>query len=169
MKESYFFFGVYRATVREAVLTLARIMKEHPDSITIYYLFNLLESNPHLFSPHSPEDLRQTVADHKARLEKYESLIESISEQRDRVIAHLDRKHVNDPSHLFAHPHGVNLTELGKCLWEVLDILNSYAVYSGREFDPGNLRNAIAGDVGILLRWMSEYAEPGEWKRPPMF
>lgn len=169
MKTSYFFFGVYQAAVREAIMALARIMKEHPDSITIYYLFNLLEKRPHLFSPDSPESVGQAVAGHKARLEKYGPLIESVCEQRDRVGAHLDRKHVNNPSDLFAHPQGVNLTELGECLWEVLDVLNFYAGYYGNEFDPSNLESAIVGDVDILLKWMSKHGRPKEWIRPPVF
>jgi hypothetical protein len=169
MKNSYFFFGVYEAAKREAVLALARIVKEHPDSITIYYLFNLLENNPRLLSSDSPGSVRRAVAEHRAQLKKYEPLIGSVCEQRDRVGAHLDRKHVNNPSDLFAYPQGVNLTELGECLWEVLDILNFYAGYYGNKFDPSNLEGAIAGDVDILLKWMVEYGKPGEWIRPPVF
>ena len=168
MKMSYFFFGVYRAVVREAILALSRIMKEHKDSITIRYLFNLVENNPRLFSPDSPESVGRSVASHRVRLEKYGSLIESVCEQRDRVGAHLDRKHVNNPSDLFAHPQGVNLTELGECLLEILDILNFYAGYYGNEFDASSLERAIAGDVDILLKWMSEHGRPEEWIRPPV-
>lgn len=167
MRASNFFYWAYQATEREAIMALARIIKEHPDSITIDYLFNLVENNPHLFSPDNPGSVRQAVANHRARLEKYQSLIESVCEQRDRVGAHLDKKHVNNPADLFVHPQGVNLTELGDCLWEVLDILNFYADYYGTEFDPSNLESAIAGDVDILMRWMSEYGKPGEWIMPP--
>lgn len=169
MKNSYFFFGVYEAAKREAILALARIMKEHPDSITIHYLFNLLENNPRLLSSDNSESMRRAVAGHRAQLEKYEPLIESVCEQRDRVLAHLDRKHVNNPSDLFAYSQGVNLTELGDCLWEVLDVLNFYAGYYGNEFDPSNLEGAIAGDVDILLKWMRECGKPEEWIRPPVF
>jgi hypothetical protein len=169
MKNSYLFFGVYEATKREAILALARIMKEHPDSITIHYLFNLLENNPRLLSSDNSESVRRVVAGHRAQLEKYEPLIESVCEQRDRVLAHLDRKHVNNPSDLFAYPQGVNLTELGECLWKVLDVLNFYAGYYGNEFDPSNLEGAIAEDVDILLKWMREYGKPDEWTRSPVF
>ena len=169
MKASYFFFGVYQAAVCEAILALARIMKEHPDSITIHYLFNLLENNPRLFSPDSPESVGQAVAAHRVQLKKYELLIESVCEQRDRVGAHLDRKHVNNPSDLFVHPQGVNLPELGECLREILDVLNFYAGYYGNEFNPSNLESAIVGDVDILLKWMSKHGRPEEWIRPPVF
>lgn len=169
MKASYFFFGAYQAAGSEATLALARIMKEHPDSITIHYLFNLVEKNPRLFSPDNPESVRQAVAAHRRQLKKYELLIESVCEQRDRVGAHLDRKHVNNPSDLFTHLQGVNLTDLGECLGAVLDVLNFYASYYGYEFDPSHLESAIVGDVDILFKWMREHGRPEEWVRPPVF
>lgn len=168
MKRSYFFYGVYQAAVREAILTLSKLASEHRDSITVYYLFNLVEHNPSLFSSDSPESVRASVADHKARLDKYRPLIESVREQRDRVIAHLDRRHVNNPSDLFTHTEGVKLTELGECMREVLDILNVYAGYYEREFRASYLEGFISGDVHILLNWMHEHGKPGEWIRPPV-
>lgn len=169
MKRSYFFFAVYQAAVSEAILALSRILKEHKDSITIHYLFNLAENEPRLFSSDSPETVRSSVAAHRARLEEYGPLIDSVIEQRDRVGAHLDRRHVNNPSDLFAHPHGVNLTEVGECLREVLDILNLYARYYGKEFRASHLERAVAGDVDILLKWMKQHGRPEEWIRPPVF
>jgi CRISPR/Cas system-associated endoribonuclease Cas2 len=169
MQRSYFFFTVYEAAVREAILALSKLTRIHRDSITVYYLFNLVEHNPRLLSSDSPESVRASVADHKGRLGKYGPLIESVREQRDRVVAHLDKRHVTNPSDLFAHPEGVNLTELGECLREVLDILNIYAGYYGSEFRASHLESFISGDVDILLKWMREHGRPEEWIRPPVF
>jgi hypothetical protein len=166
---SYLFNGVYLASVNEAVLALSRVVIEDESSITIHYLFNYAEHNPRLFSSQEIEDVRRSAETHKKRLQKYEQLIQSVKEQRDRVLAHLDKKHVNDPSALFSYPQGVNLTELGECLQELLDIFNFYAGYYDRGFDPGHLKEAISGDVDVLLRWMKEYGKPEEWIRHPVF
>jgi hypothetical protein len=170
MTESYFFFGVYRAAMREATLALSRIMREHKDSITIYYLFNLIEDNAQLFSADDPEGLRQSVIDQKNQLEMHRVLIDSVSEQRNRVMAHLDRKHINAPADLFSHPDGVNLPELEKCLWEILDVLNFYAGYYGTgKFDVSDLESAITEEVDILLRWMRKYGRQEEWEKRALF
>ena len=135
MKFSFFFRIVYSASVREAVLALARITKEHGDSETIYHFFNLVENNPRLLSPDDTRVVKQSVKTHRELLANHEPLIESVCEQRDRVLAHFDKKHVNDPSSLFAHPQGVDLTELGDCLREVLAILKYWgAEYFDRDF-----------------------------------
>jgi len=170
MERSYFFFTVYHAALREAILALSRLTREHKDSITIYYLFNLVEHNPRLFSQDGPESLPTSLAAIKARLDKYGPLIESVREQRDQVLAHLDRKHVNNPSDLFAHPGGVNPTELGECLRELSGILNVFdADLYGKEFTVSHLQSFVSGDVDVLLRWMHEHGKPGEWIRPPVF
>lgn len=169
VKLSYFFAAVYRASLREAVLALARLVIDHRDSITIHYLLNYAENNSSLFSSVNPEEVRNAVKSHKVQLKKYEPLIESVREQRDRVLAHLDRKHINNPADLFLHPQGVNLTEVEECFQKVLEILNFYGGYYGREFNPKNLEKAVQGDVDILVGWMKEYGRPEEWVRPPVF
>jgi hypothetical protein len=170
MEGSYFFFGVYRATIREAVFALSRIMIEHKDGITIHYLFNLVEQNARQLSQEDHEGVRNSVSSYKVHLQKYATLIESVREQRDRVAAHLDRKHVNNPSALFLHLEGVLLPELGKCLWEILDILNFYASYYGDgRYNVSDLKGAIEGEVNILLGWMQEHGRQEDWKRPPLF
>ena len=169
MMRSYFFSVVYHAAMNEAVLALSRVMKEHKDSVTIHYLFNLVESEQHLLALDGPETVRRSVADHKSRLEKYQVLIESALEQRDRRGAHLDRKHVNTPSDVFKYPQGVNVSQLQECFVEVLDILNFYARYYDEAFVLSHLESAIEGDVDILLRWMREHGRPEEWIRPPVF
>jgi hypothetical protein len=170
MKSSHFFQMAYQASVREAILTLARITREQGDSITIHHFFNLVENNPRLLSPDDTRAVKQSVKTHKELLARYQPLIESVCEQRDRVLAHFDKKHINDPSSLFEHPQGVNLTELGDCLREILSILKHWGVeYFDRDFIVSHFQGTINGDVDILLDWMNTYGRPGEWIRAPQF
>jgi len=169
IKRSYLFYGAYLASTNEAILAVARTAIADSDSITIHYLLNYAENMPHLFSSDDHEIVRQSVKEQKGRLEGFAPLIDSIREQRDRVLAHLDRKHVNDPSALFAHPEGVDMTGVGRYLIAILDVVNFYAGFFNTEFDPRHLEAAIAGDIDILVRWMSQYGKPEEWIRPPIF
>lgn len=169
MRQSWFFRTVQDATMRGAILALAKLTKKHKDSISVHYLFNLVDQNPRALCSDSPDTLRECVADHRATLDRFEGLIDSACEYRDRVVAHLDRKHVTQPSDVFAHPKGVNLTELGECLGQVLSIVNHYAGYYDKQFSLDHLKSFISGDVDILVEWMREYGTPAQWVRPPTF
>jgi hypothetical protein len=169
LKMSNFFFGIYLASIREAVLALARIVDANSNSISIYYLFNLVENNSRLLSQEDAKHIRDSIADQKAQLKIYDHLFVSVFDQRDRVLAHLDKKHINDPSNLFGNPKGVNLTDLGKCLNDILDILEFYYDYFEREHNISNIEEEITGDVDIILKWMNQYSKPDDWIRPPVF
>jgi hypothetical protein len=169
MQRSYFFYTVSEAVAREAILSLSKLTKEQKGSVTVHYVLNLVEKNPSQFSSDRPDGARESVADHRARLDDYKAFLENVWEHRDRVVAHLDRRRVTRPSDLFTRPDGVNLTKLGDCLRDLLGILNTYAGYYGREFKVNHLERLVAGDVDILVKWMCEHAKPEEWVRPPDF
>ena len=169
MGSSWFFRTVEDATLRGAILALAKITDGHRDAISIHYLFNLVEHNPRVLCSDSPDTLRESVAEHKATLARFEGLIDSVREYRDRVVAHLDRKHVTQsPEEVLPHPK-VNLRELGECFRQVLKIVNHYVGYYDNEFLLDHLESYISGDVDILVSWMSEHGKPEEWNRPPVF
>jgi hypothetical protein len=169
MRYSWFFFAMSQAAAREAVLSLSKLTKKQQDSVTVYYLFNVLEKSPDRFCSDSADTVRKSVAAHRERLDKYRPLLESVWEHRDRVVAHLDRKHITHPSHLFTHSDVVNFTELEACLRDLLDILNHYARYLHKEWKVSHLESFVSGDVDILVKWMCEHGKPEEWARPPNF
>jgi hypothetical protein len=169
MRSSYFFITVEDATLRGAMLALAKITDGHRNAISIHYLFNLLEQNARVLCSDNPGTLRESVAEHKAALARFEGLIDSVREYRDRVVAHLDRRHVTQaPEEVIAHPK-VNLGELGECFRQVLEIVNYYVGYYDNEFSLGHLEPSISGDVDILVSWMNEHGKLGDWVRPPLF
>ena len=120
----YFFVGVYYACLHEALLVLSKLIIEHEDSITLFYLLNQVTNNPHLLEYATLEDVKDAIGEHRKMLEDYAPLRETIRTQRNRVIAHLDRKNINDPSAILSAP--VNMIELRDCYQELLKIVNVY-------------------------------------------
>jgi len=64
-------------------------MSKKDDEISVQYLFNMCNRNKKLSC------MRQS---HQKQLEGLIPLIEQVKTWRDLTIAHLDKKHVNDPS-----------------------------------------------------------------------
>ncbi|RLI51185.1 MAG: hypothetical protein DRP09_19475 [Candidatus Thorarchaeota archaeon] len=145
----YFFITVYQACLHEAVLVLSKLVIAHKDSITVFYLLDQAENNPHLFSHTTHENVDMFVKKHKELLGNYGSLIDSVRNQRDRVIAHLDRKHINDPSTISNLP--VNMVEVEKCFQDILEIINVYKkYYDNSEFCLAHAQQNIERDISFL-------------------
>jgi hypothetical protein len=115
---------VYYASLHEALLVLSKLIVDHEDSINLYYLLNQVTNNPHLLEYATHKDVQEALSEHRKTLEDYTPLRETVRIQRNRVIAHLDRKHINDPSTILSTP--VNMIELRDCYKELLEIVNVY-------------------------------------------
>jgi len=94
-----------------ALLAVTKVVKPHDDSLSIYYLLNCIESNPGVYSSIIVAELRGTEL--KKQIERHRKDLKEISaslpltrliEERDRVVAHLDRKLVNNPDGMFSSP-----------------------------------------------------------------
>lgn len=145
----YFFAAAYYAFLHESVLVLSKLIIQHKDSICMFYLLNQAENNTRLFKFATPDCVKQSVKEHRALLDNYAPLVESVRTQRDRVIAHLDRKNINDPSAIFSAP--VNMTEVGDCFQAILGILNVYkGYYNNSELYLTEIEGAIQEDVDFL-------------------
>src|SRR5262249_14458514 len=90
----YFFAGAYDACLRESILSLAKLTDSDQDSITIVYLLNIAKQNREAFQRAVPDESDMAVTRHQKLLKELRPLIASVKGQRDRVIAHLDRKHI---------------------------------------------------------------------------
>ena len=132
---------------------LAKLAVVDKDSITIEYLLDAAIYTPSAFPSISSEELRTVIAQHRKQLEKLRPLIESVREQRDRVIAHLDRKHINDPAIILSNP--VNMTEVGQCFETLLQMVNLYGgYYDGSEFSFDPIEHRVQAEIGYLITLM---------------
>ena len=140
--------AAYQACLNEAVLVLAKLVIPCEDSITFSYLLNQAENNPGLFEFAHGHQLEASVERHRQVLEEHE-LVPTIKTQRDKVLAHFDKKHINDPSVITSLP--VNMTEVESCYEELVDILNVYKGYhDDSQFHLGLVEQSVRDDVEYI-------------------
>jgi hypothetical protein len=148
-----FFAGTYEACLRESLISFSKIVMPDQNSITIDYLLNCAMQSPQVFSRIAKADLQKLVTRHKAQLDAFRPLFENVKVQRDRVLAHLDRKHINDPSAVFAE--SIDMVEVERCFGALLQIINGYnRVFDNSELSLKDVGESIQGDVGYLVQLM---------------
>ena len=147
----FFFMGTFYASLNDAILTLSKLLIDHPDSISIYYLLNYAQNNSSEFRFTTPDKIKQAIESHKQKLGMYNSLLVNVKFQRDRVLAHFDRKHVNDPASILSNPP-LDMDEVETCYKELHHILNDYNLYYDKsEFYLKNIEEEVKEDLEYLL------------------
>jgi hypothetical protein len=147
----YFFLSVYAACIESTILALARLVIEHADSVTIGYLLNCAFNNPSDFAYADKETVQSSVAEHRKQLDNIANLVESVRTHRDLTIAHLDRKHVNQPGAIDSLVP-IDLRQVENLFSQLLNIVNVYKGY----FDSSEYRIDVLGprikeDISYLL------------------
>ena len=146
-----FFAGTYEACLRGSLISFSKIVIPDQDSITIDYLLNCTLQSPQAFSRIAKDDLQRLVTRHKAQLDAFRPLFENVKVQRDRILVHLDRKHINDPSAVFAEP--IDMSEIERCFGALLQIINDYNhVFDNSELSVEDVGESIQEDVGYLVQ-----------------
>jgi len=98
--DSNFIVAVYLASYNTLMLALANIAKPDDDSINLHYLFNCIRGSRRSFSGEQYDQLVAFLLEFESALLEIEGTIEAAIKIRDTTVAHLDRKHVNNPSAL---------------------------------------------------------------------
>ena len=124
----YFFNTIEMSCLETAILTLSKLLVPQADSITIPYLLNFAEQNPSEFPKAQVEGLTEAIARHREQLETLETLVANIKEQRDRIIAHLDKLHVSNPNAISTIPL-LDYREVESVFKTIHDIINENASY----------------------------------------
>ncbi|MBU0494645.1 MAG: DUF433 domain-containing protein [Chloroflexi bacterium] len=159
----YFFVWTYQTSERESILTLAKLAIPDKDSITIHCLLNHALQSRRAFPFATPAEIKQAVARDKKQLEGFAPLIETIKGERDHVLAHFDRKLVNDPLKAFSH-RPVDMTEVERCLQELLRIVNTYKGYcNNSELGMSVLERNLQEDIAFLIMLMQRADADTTW------
>lgn len=168
-RSSYFLAVVYYASLRESALALATMVEQRKNQseITIHWLLTYAENSPSLFSDADYTEVRESAKRHRRQLQEHQTLIDNVLQHRDRILAHLDKKHVNDPESLLSNPAGINLIEMEQCFQVILEILDFYMKYYGTGDDFESMKKSIEGDVNILLGLIEKHTGFVDWVRPP--
>ncbi len=129
-REVAFFEIVYDACRREALLSLAKLVIAEKESLSVEYLLNCaLEVPSKGFAHASREELKAAVSEHRHRLAELAPLVEDLKARRDRSLAHLDRKHVNEPQ-ILANA-AIDLEKVDQAFEMSREIINVYRGYFG--------------------------------------
>lgn len=155
----YFFISAYLSCTESAVLALSRLVIPNQDSINIEYLLNTAKHNSKVFSNVGKEEVLKAILEHEQKLKTIASLMVSIKDHRDRTLAHLDRKHINDPAAIIANP-SIDMQEVEKVFYLILQIINTYKGYlDSSELYLTNLEKEIEDDLGYLLNLIKKADE----------
>jgi hypothetical protein len=146
-----FFAAAYQAATNETILGLSKLLDEQKDSISFHYMFNLIEYNCKKF-PYSQRDkVILSVKTHRMQILEHQTLLVSIKSQRDRILAHSDRKIINQPELLEVEPFIV-FDEIQSCLDDLLVILNSYLLnIKDSEYDLTHIIKQAKQDTDYLI------------------
>ena len=147
----YFFSSVEESCLETAILILAKISISHIDSISIPYLLDYSEQNPTAYLNVGSDEIRSLVSMHRKEIEKLSSILGNIKEQRDRTIAHLDKKHIKKPSSVYAFPP-LNLADVENLYVVLLNIVNDYSKYlvPSSEIRLDSIKPGVIDDVEYL-------------------
>ena len=146
----YLYSAVYWACIDDAILVFSRLLLKNPDSVTLHNLLYIAENQSTLFKFATPEIIKESVANSRVQLEGFTPLFEVIKTQRDKMLAHLDKKHVNDLDDILAIPL-INFYEVENCLHETLKIFNVYkGFYDQSKLYLGDVEDNLREDVEYL-------------------
>jgi hypothetical protein len=116
-----FFQTVSEASIREAILGITSLTDENQESINFKLLLDMAENHPRLLR-HSQVEAKRLVESNRLRLSSLDPVLKAIRPVRDRELAHLDRKHLNDPAAISPDP--IQDQDLSHCI-DVLDMILS--------------------------------------------
>lgn len=100
-KDDIFIGTVIISSYNTLVLTLANCIKRNSDSIDLYYFFNCVRGSKKKLGDDKYNQIMAHIEEFEAELERVSNITKAVIELRDTTVAHVDRKHVNNPSALF--------------------------------------------------------------------
>ncbi|HLO13937.1 MAG TPA: hypothetical protein VK206_03845 [Anaerolineales bacterium] len=133
-RDEIFISAIFVSTYNTVVLALANSVKSNQESVHLTYLFNCIASSKDELGTEAYNQLAKFIPEFQSALQKISSTINGAITLRNTAVAHLDRRHINNPLSLIQDPPitwdelemaynivGSGLSEIGKHLG-VLDI-----------------------------------------------
>jgi len=144
----YFCVTVYVSCVEYTILGFSKLMSEKKDEISVRYLLNICNEKPVAFANVDQGEVSNMVQRHQKQLTELKTLVRQVELWRDRAIAHLDRKYINDPA-IIANIQPVDMEYIGESFILLQDIINVYREWLG---------------MSLLLLQNAEKKMHGEWE-----
>lgn len=146
-QERYFLVAAHVSCVESALLGFSMLMSKK-DEVNVRYLLDMCNKESSAFTRVNQANVSSVVQKHQQQLAKLEPLVQQVKMWRDKAIAHLDRKHINDPSAI-AKVQPVEMEEVGEGFILLQDIINVYRKWLG---------------MGLLRLKVAELKMADEWK-----
>ena len=96
-KDDIFIYSVITSSYNTLVLALANTIKPNSDSIHLSYLFNCIRESKKILGKDKYNQIMSHITEFESELDKLSNITMTLIELRDSTVAHLDRKHVNNP------------------------------------------------------------------------
>ena len=109
---SNFFQTARKATFCEAVLGITRLSENDKEAINFKLLLDIVENHPRIL-PYNLVGMESLVAYQREKLASLDPILQTLRPIRDRELAHLDRKHINDPQVVTTNT--VPISDLSHC------------------------------------------------------
>jgi hypothetical protein len=156
-------FDTFYATCSDqSVLILSRMVVAKDDweddkSINLQYLANQAENKPSAFKYAKPGDVKSLLEKQAKLFELHKPLIAILRNQRDQNIAHLDRRHINDPTW---HKTQIQLdfSQVEKLYKDLIDVLTTYhGLFYGGELAFADWESVTKEEVKNLIEYYESY------------
>jgi len=155
--ETFTFSCLDDASLILSRMVIAKDIIKNDDSVNVQYLFRQAGNNPSLFRFANPGEIESMIPKHLALLDSHKGIIDILKNQRDKNLAHLDRKHVNQPGWHESQPE-LNWSEVESLYQDLVSIMNSYfKLFYGKKFDFGNWETISQGEVDNLIEYFDAY------------
>jgi hypothetical protein len=102
--DDIFLTTMVNSTYNTTILSLANIIKPHKESVSLDYLITCVKDSKDLFDVKTKNRFLSFVDEINYALSIISTTIERVTELRDKSVAHLDRKHINNPSFFLKKP-----------------------------------------------------------------
>lgn len=150
----HFFAAAYLSCTESSILALSRIIITHGDSISVEHLLNCVTQNAARFPHADKQTVLRSVDEHMRELYRIEIFLGTLKTHRDRTLAHLDRKYVNNPTEIFATPD-IDMRQVEQTYRLLLNILNTYKGYvESSDLHLSALETDIESDLDYLISLM---------------
>jgi hypothetical protein len=148
----------YFSCLDESALILSRIaITKSNDSLHLKYLFEYARENSKLFKFAKPGEIERTVDAHLSLLESYDGFLVALTVQRDKNLAHLDLKHINQTNWHESQPM-LDMERMEELYKDLTQILSAYfLMFYGREIDFGDWQNITEQEIMELIEHFNAY------------
>ncbi len=151
-----FFSTVSEATLREAILGITRLMDNDQESINFKLLLDMVENHPRILRYNLVEN-KTLVGINRHRLAEQDVLLKALRPIRDRELAHLDRKHINDPS--VGITFQIPVKDLSRCTDVLSEILADFwRSFHGTPFPGFETEAMISRELESLWKTINDFS-----------